>query len=196
MVLLSPQEFFRDSVNEAATKNSLIITEATEFYLVNLLTQFIDTKYLFSINSQGKLEEEPLALLFADAFEEPTPAYRAKLCQKIGDISLYVSGFFSESFKKRLVDIDYYISMGQIAYGTAKNLSSGKAHEEVYEEIIEKFNKIVGTFHTISSHYGLKSKTDSLPDFSKILSQNQIQTLSLDYDIIPSIKGKNRKFLD
>ena len=36
---------------------------------------------------------------------------RASLKQ-IGDVSLFISGFFSDSLRRKLVDVDYYVSIG------------------------------------------------------------------------------------
>ena len=47
------------------------------------------------------------------------PAQRASLKQ-IGDVSLFVSGFFSDSLRRKLVDVDYYVSIGGVAYQRAQ----------------------------------------------------------------------------
>ena len=42
---------------------------------------------------------------------------RARL-RYLGDFSLFTSGFFSDSLSRRAVDVDYYVSMGEFAYGS------------------------------------------------------------------------------
>ena len=46
---------------------------------------------------------------------------RARL-RSLGDFSLFMSGFFPDSFRRRLVDVDYYVSMGEYAYGSLARL--------------------------------------------------------------------------
>ena len=36
--------------------------------------------------------------------------------KQVGDTSLYVAGFFAESLTRSLVDVDYYVGLGQNAY--------------------------------------------------------------------------------
>ena len=51
----------------------------------------------------------------AQALESGGMRQRASLKQ-IGDLSLFISGFFSESLNRKLVDVDYYASIGGCAY--------------------------------------------------------------------------------
>ena len=48
----------------------------------------------------------------------PTVAERERGLQRLGDVSLFVAGFFAHSFARKLIDIDYHIAMGGQAYGT------------------------------------------------------------------------------
>jgi len=41
-----------------------------------------------------------------------TPVPGARL-QRLGDVSLFIAGFFARSFARKLIDIDYHIAMGQ-----------------------------------------------------------------------------------
>ena len=36
--------------------------------------------------------------------------------KQIGDVSLFMSGFFPDSFRRKLVDVDYYVQIGGLAY--------------------------------------------------------------------------------
>ena len=53
---ISPQEFFRDQIRSAVKDQNIQFSEDIEFYLVNLLTQFIATSPDFL--------ETPLALKY------------------------------------------------------------------------------------------------------------------------------------
>ena len=69
----------------------------------------------------------PLVSLFGAAVEADTPAERERALQRLGDVSLFIAGFFAHGFARRLVDIDYHIAMGGRAYGTlAETLARGR----------------------------------------------------------------------
>ena len=38
--------------------------------------------------------------------------------REVGDLSLFISGFFADSLARSLVDVDYYIQLGECAYGS------------------------------------------------------------------------------
>ncbi len=63
--------------------------------------------------------EQPLGLRLARALESGGFEQRVRL-RGVGDFSLFMSGFFSDSFARRSVDVDYYRSLGECAYGVAQ----------------------------------------------------------------------------
>src|SRR6185436_20516423 len=72
------------------------------------------------------------------------PATRVKTLKEVGDTSLYVAGFFAESLNRSLVDVDYYVGLGQQAYTQlARSLGPRKSIGEVYEELAAKFPRFV-----------------------------------------------------
>jgi hypothetical protein len=132
-------EFFHDAVTTALRSQSVTAAEPTEFYLVNLLSDF---------TKATRLDEEPLALQMAQ-LSGTTPDVRMKGLKHIGDTSLYVSGFFADSLTRRLVDVDYYIAMGGSAYGQLAGLmdgsrtSAGEFFRAAYRELAAKFAAFV-----------------------------------------------------
>ena len=60
----------------------------------------------------------PLALMLADAASAESIEHRNRLLQRIGDVALFVSGFFADGLAEKAVDIDYYVHMGGNAYGS------------------------------------------------------------------------------
>ncbi len=132
-------EFFHGAVTEALSKKHVDATEPTEFYLVNLLTEFMSAR---------NISDEPLALKLAQA-TSAAPDERARGLKEIGDTSLYISGFFSESLSRKLVAVDYYVNMGGAAYGQLANLigmthgSATAFFRQVYAELAAKFGRFV-----------------------------------------------------
>ncbi len=61
---------------------------------------------------------KPLVVMLGEALEAPTHEARCRGLQRLGDVSLFIAGFFSAGFARKLVDVDYHIAMGGRAYGT------------------------------------------------------------------------------
>jgi hypothetical protein len=150
---VSVQEYFKNLLSGAITNQRAPLGELTEFYLVDLLARFIEAEALYARRPDGSLEEEPLAFLLRRALEGDREQ-KVSALRKLGDNSLYVAGFFADSLGRRLVDLDYYISMGGAAYGTLASLSrerpAGGAFVTLYDELCQKFNTIVDLFAEIS----------------------------------------------
>ena len=115
-VLTHPDHYFKKVVEEALKNQNLKTQEEVEFYLVNLLSHFMQTENLFPSKAGHGLEQEPLALKFHKAMSDERLSYKVRLLKETGDFSLYMSGFFSESLNHSLVDTNYYIGMGENQY--------------------------------------------------------------------------------
>jgi hypothetical protein len=111
------QEFVRDSLHEAMTHQKLAVRDHTEHYVVNLLTLFSRADALYERTPQGA-RIKPLVVMLAEALEAPSAAERNRALQRLGDVSLFIAGFFAGSFARKLIDIDYHIAMGGRAYGS------------------------------------------------------------------------------
>jgi hypothetical protein len=128
----SVDEFFHEVVTEALSAVDLDASEPAEWYLVGLLGEFTTTR----------MTDEPLGMKLAAAGHHP--GERVKTLKEVGDTSLYLAGFFSESLNRSLVDVDYYVGLGQTAYTQlARSLGSRKSIGEVYEELAAKFPQFV-----------------------------------------------------
>ena len=62
--------------------------------------------------------------------------------KQIGDASLFVSGFFSDSFRRKLVDVDYYATIGGQAYA-ALSRHENEAFSSAFAELARKFAAFV-----------------------------------------------------
>jgi hypothetical protein len=79
-----------------------------------------------------------------------------------------MSGFFSDSFRRRLVDVDYYVSMGEYAYGSLGRREED-AFSEVFTELARKFVGFTDVLADISERTALGSHTDVLRLYEKWL---------------------------
>jgi len=148
----SLQEFFRDSVDAAMATNKLVLNNHTSHYVVNLLTMFSRSEALYESTDDG-LQLKPLAMMFTDAVDAPTEADRNYVLQRLGDVSLFMAGFFADGLQRAAVDMDYYVYMGGGAYhslathirGTVK----GRAFCEVFSELADKFQDMVDVLNEV-----------------------------------------------
>lgn len=140
-LVAQPQEYFRELVTEALGNHKVTPQPETEFYLVNLLNQFMTT---------DRLTNEPLALMVKEALEQPHALQQSAMFRQIGDVSLYVAGFFPDSLKRKLVDVDYYIEVGGTAYQQAAARVGEEIVRAIYEELAQKFGSFVEVLGEIS----------------------------------------------
>jgi len=127
----SVDEFFHEVVTDALSAVDVEASEPASWYLVGLLGEMTRTR----------LTDEPLGLKLAQTSVEP--AERVRTLKQVGDTSLYVAGFFAESLHRSLVDVDYYVGIGQSAYAQLARSLGGHSLTEVYDELAHKFPKFV-----------------------------------------------------
>jgi hypothetical protein len=127
------------------------VEDHTEHYVVNLLTLFARSEALFENTPEG-VRLKPLALMLCEALEAARPAERNRSLQRLGDVSLFVAGFFARGFAAKLIDIDYHIAMGGRAYGVlAQTLHGrGRALAAVFAELSQKFQPMVDALNEVS----------------------------------------------
>jgi hypothetical protein len=118
----TPIEYFKELVEASMARQHVQAADLTEYYLVNLLCQYVRPNRTDS--------GEPLAIRLARALESGGSEQRARL-RGVGDFSLFMSGFFSESLAMRSVDVDYYKSMGEYAYGSLSRRRLRRARPQV-----------------------------------------------------------------
>ena len=153
-------EYFKEQVESALVRQHLQAGDLTEYYLVNLLCRYVRPD--FTDLEHG----EPLAVRLARALQTGGSEQRARL-RSLGDFSLFTAGFFSDSFNRRHVDVDYYVSMGQYAYGSLSRAED--AFREVFAELSRKFVGFSDVLADISERHALSSNNDLLRLYEKWL---------------------------
>ncbi len=164
----SLREFFRDALHDALSHQHVAVEDQTEHYVVNLLTLFSDADALFERDPrepEQRARLKPLAMMLGEALEAPTQEAKFRGLQRLGDVSLFICGFFSAGFARKLVDIDYHIAMGGRAYGTlAENCAAPRARtlRQVFAELAAKFTPMVDALNEISESSCRHSDQDRL----------------------------------
>lgn len=152
-LVAQPQDFFRELVTEALGRQRVSAQPETEFYLVQLMNRFMTSDQL--------PDGTPLAFMLKKALETPQVREQSEQFRRIGDVSLYMAGYFQDSLSRKLVDVDYYIEMGGSAYQqVAARVQDGM--RPVYRELADKFAELVEVLAEVSSKTTPRSEQDLL----------------------------------
>jgi hypothetical protein len=151
--------FFKEQLAKAMEHQKISTSAFTEYYLVNLLTECVHAD---PFPSEPGYDEMPLALLYAQALQA-THHQRARLLRATGDTALFVSGFFSDSLGRGLVDLAYYRAMGGHAYARLSRDETCRAIGcEVFSELAARFVAFADLLAEISEASRLTSQASVL----------------------------------
>ena len=157
------REFFKDELRGALANQHVAVEDQTEHYVVNLLTLFARSEALYENTPEG-VRLKPLAIMLCEALEAAGPAERNRALQRLGDVSLFIAGFFARGFAAKLVDIDYHIAMGGRAYGVLAQTLHRRAQAlaAVFAELSQKFQPMVDALNAVSESAYQHSDQDIL----------------------------------
>ncbi|MEZ4818743.1 MAG: hypothetical protein R3A45_02180 [Bdellovibrionota bacterium] len=184
--------FFRDKIKKILSDKKLNIDEATEFYVVNLLTSL---SHVPSASSQCD-HRQALALILAKASDAQNLQEKFLGFKTLGDQALFISGFFSDSLKEKIVDVDYYMTMGIHAYQVLSGLSTHRQFSSVFLEMAMKFHFLVDALAELSEECQMTSNEDLLRVYdrwSTTKSERLLQILR-DGGLDPLQIKKEKKF--
>lgn len=156
----TPTEYFKELVDASLARQRVHAGDLTTYYLVNLLCQFVRL-------DRAPDADKPLALRLAGALQSAGTEQRARL-RSLGDFSLFVTGFFSDSLNRRPVDVDYYVSMGEYAYGSLGR-SEADSFAEVFADLATRFVGFADVLADVSERSTLRSSSDVLRLYEKWL---------------------------
>jgi hypothetical protein len=148
-------EFFMCLVDEALTHQGLTALDLTRYYLVQLLAGRARVDRVAAAS-----QPEPLALWFARALDSAGARKRAEL-RGLADHALFVSGFFSDSLARSVVDVDYYASLGGYAYQHLSALESDTL-SPAFAELGRRFLAFADVLTEVSEQSGLTNDSDLL----------------------------------
>lgn len=186
----TPAEYFKELVESAISRQGVEAHELTAFYLVNLLCGFV---HLDRAAADGRaLDAEPLAMRLGRALESGGAELRAGL-RCVGDLSLFVSGFFADSLTRKIVDVDYYIALGGYAYGSLSRFEED-SFASVFAELAGKFMAFVDVLGEVSDRSALSTNADLLRLYEKWLRTGSRRDgqLLVERGIVPNVSLAGR----
>ncbi|HLT91356.1 MAG TPA: hypothetical protein VKZ85_10450 [Woeseiaceae bacterium] len=191
------RDYFRRSIDEAMSRQKVQVDPHAAHYVVNLLTLFARSEDLYEDHGDT-YGLKPLALMLVDAVEAATAEQRTFSLQRIGDVSLFIAGFFADSLAHRLVDLDYYIRMGGNAYGSLseeiRGTLRGQAMAHVYRELARKFQVLVDVLNEVRDSARKSSDIDVLRTYEVWLKtgSKRAENLLRQHGVIPMPNAVSR----
>ena len=145
-------DYFRQSIDTVIEQQGVSLDPHATHYVVNMMTLFSRSENFYE--DDGEIYGiKPLALMLADAADAPSPEHRNQVLQRIGDVALFISGFFVDSLANKAVDIDYYIHMGENAYGSlseeTRGTFRGNAFGDIFRELACKFQILTDVLNEV-----------------------------------------------
>ena len=193
-------DYFRTSIDGVISRHGVDVDPHAAHYVVNLLTLFSRSEELYEDHGDT-YGLRPLALMMADAADAPTVAQRNYALQRIGDVALFISGFFADSLANKAVDVDYYIYMGGSAYGSlseeVRGTFRGNAFAHIYRELAAKFQVLVDVLNEVRDEARGESDRDLLRTYEIWLKtgSRRARKLLADNGVVPisdaRLKGRH-----
>jgi hypothetical protein len=180
----SAVEYFKELVETALAHQHVAAGELTSFYVVQMLSGFL----------QRPMEDEaPLALRLAEALDADGLRQRTSL-REVGDGALFVSGFFSDSLRRKLVDVDYYVSIGERAYG-ALSRREADAFSQVFAELAGNFVAFVDVLAEVSERTSCTSNHDLLRLYERWLRTGSPHSgqLLIERGVVPNASARQSR---
>jgi hypothetical protein len=127
-------DWFFGRVRDAHQAVAADLSDDSELYLAALLVDRARA-------DRRELPESTLLELHVRASNAP-PSEQARTYRELGDRSLYLVGYFEESFHRKTVGPGYYCEMGSAAYARVDQVFKrwyGNAFDGVFEELADRF---------------------------------------------------------
>lgn len=184
----SAVEYFKELVDGALSHQGLATQELTAYYVVQLLASFLQRPV-----SPDQKDQPPLAVRLARALDAGGVQQRASL-REIGDVSLFISGFFSESLARKLVDVDYYVSIGGCAYNALSRVETD-TFSPVFAELATKFVGFVDVLTEVSERTSCASNADLLRLYERWLRTGSARSgqLLVERGVVPNISIRSTR---
>ena len=176
----SAVEYFKELVDGALAHQRITTNELTSYYIVQLLAGFLERR------DDRADENEALSLQLAQALDSGGRQQRAGL-KHVGDHSLFVSGFFSDSLRGKLVDVGYYVAIGGFAYHTLSRYETD-AFSSVFAELGDKFLGFVDVLTEVSERSACATNADLLRLYERWLKTGSPRSgqLLLERGVMPN----------
>ena len=178
---------FKEFIHKELELTSSSLSFHVKNYLTELLHLYISSDQFFEKKAgQTKPYESTLAELYKKSQTFKKPQEKLYLFKRMGDLSLYISGFFRSAVKRKLVHISYYEQMGQTAYHLVS--SAYGSQPNVFKELSHQFKNLSQILFSIQKR-SEKHNSKYVLNFS-----NKAPAKSFDPNLSQSIRKNSTQY--
>lgn len=169
-VFITPQEHFSEVVSEACVERQVKVHPQAQAYLVQILNHYMISKNLHQPIQEDSLEKPPstFAEMYLTAMNAESPKNK-ELMRTVADRSLYLTGFFSESLQKKIVDFEYYTDIGSAAYYNLSVWTKEDTLSSIYSLFSKRFRDFVDVLNYVSEKSLVQADQDVLKLYDRYL---------------------------
>jgi hypothetical protein len=161
-LVLDSHQYFLDAVEEAFLERRIESSPYVKTYVVDILKHYLFVENLYDQeDNSGKKTRKTMAELYLSA-NQLSRKDRAERLKKLGDSSLYISGFFSDSFQRKIIDVDYYVDMGKMAFSSLANDVDEDTFSKLFNELSHQFLDLVDVLSLISQKANITDEENIL----------------------------------
>ncbi|MDD0854467.1 hypothetical protein HBN50_15250 [Halobacteriovorax sp. GB3] len=163
----SLQSFFFDELQGVNQKSSRPLPNETIYYSSLVMDRYAHAHEYFEI-VEGKVREKTLGLKLLET-GEMSRTQAKKVLQDVGDTSLILCGYFSDSVNEKILNLSYYHDVGRQAYKRLNSMvPSFYDIDEFYHTLSYQFETLTNLIRIVQK----KNHTHSKEDFSFLITKN------------------------
>ena len=156
------REYFSGELRTVLERQQVSAEGGALDYLADLLLHYMKSETFFAKGSDGKLENNVLADIYADYLNGNNETKKVSL-KRLGDICLLITGLFPDSLRRKIVDIDYYFGMGGSAYQQLAHFQLNAFTRTLFAELSAKFIPFSNVLGEMSERSGLMRRVGPRP---------------------------------
>ena len=189
------QESFKEYIKTELHSADESLSCEIKNYLADLLYFYIRKDRFHEHHCDpGSNCEKTLVSLYGQIHSAKTRE-KIYLLKKMGDFSLYISGFFRSSIEKKVVDVSYYENMGQSAYGYLADCYGSQ--NNVFFTLYRQFKDLAENLFYIQKKSELRDNKQSIALYREYMEQKRpasvLKRLLKENHLSPEEKRKSGK---
>ena len=187
------REYFSGELKTALKRQKVSAESGSVDYLADLLLHYMKSENFFPTGVDGKLENNVLAELYGNYLKGNAQTKKANL-KRLGDICLLITGLFPDSLRRKIVDIDYYLGMGGLAYRQLAHFQLNEFARTLFAELSAKFIPFSNVLCEMSERNGLQSNSDILRLYERWLltGNDRLKGLLSEHGIATPVKVETK----
>lgn len=170
-LITSTNDYFKEIVGQALAQRKIQTYPQVETYLTGLLEFYLDARNLHEeefVTESGARKPKTMAELYMLATQSEVNT-KIELLKKLADKSLYMSGFFGDSFQRKIIDVDYYAEIGGSAYYQLSSVTKEDTMAKVYSVFSTRFVEFMDVLTLISQNSLVQSNQSVLRLYDRYL---------------------------